>query len=1770
MDVMRSSSVNRRAALISCLSFKKSLSRRWVPDANGVVSVWLCLLACLILSVDALAKIGVEYQMSLGNPTAASTNSAARTDFLISRAQYALSYNDDTHQANWVSWSYSSEDSGSSGRTDAWSIETALPAGYLKIGTSSFGTGWDRGHMCPSADRTASVTDNEFTFRMSNIIPQASMNNQGLWANFESYCRSMAADGSEILIISGPSEFTGATISNGMQVPGSVWKVAMKVPGGAGNAVSRINETCRTIAILTPNVSSGLGTWQSYITSVEELEDVTGFDFFTALNPPLATYLKNVVDTGLGPNNPTVITSYNPSSGAEGTAVTISGYHFGSNPVVAFNGVTAQIVTKSDSQLQVLVPPGAATGDITVTGSGGTDTSAAPFTVVPAASPSLSVSISNLSGFSAFEGVAGTSLTYSVSGSNLTGEIRVSAPADYELRMDRENFVSELTLFPMGGVISGVSVHVRIRAGAAVGPVSGVVGHAGGGAIPQNLGVSGAVISTLPQVTLSNASLSGFIAEQDQAGIEKSYTISASSLEGNLAVEASSGFEISLDGVSYVGNLSLEPTGGLLSNVLVKVRMQPSSSLGPVSGVILHSGGGVVAKELALAGTVRIPSVNLLTLAAWEVNGLSNYGPSPMAPTTTGGGLSVGGLTRGEGLTVSGTAAANAWGGNGFGSHSTLEAAVADRDVISFSVVASEGLRVSFAKIPAYTIRRSGTGPTQGQWQYRVGNSGDLNLGGPITWGVIGTASSSLQAELDLSGVADLQEVPAGATVTFRLVNYGASSTGGTLYINNMNGDDLAVLGAVASVTGGAPVIGSAASAEGVSFEPFNYQILASNAPNRYAATGLPAGLVLDAESGLISGSAVAPGSYSVTLTASNGDGDGTANLDILIVPNPGAPVIEPGRTLAGRLRSAFDGQVVASNEPNAYFASELPPGLLLNSATGKISGNPTEAGTWSLSVTVQNSLGSDTEAILVVITDPTLDLSPSALDGFSADLGAASVSQTYMLSGRDLVDSVTLLAPAFFEISLDTIHFAESLSIPFTSSEISVQITVRMSSAAGLGVQVGSIIHAGGGAIPRYLPVSGVVSALVPTLGVSVGALDAFSSFSGVASTSQVYGVSGVNLTGDVSVAAPLGFELSLDGENFFESVVLQPSGGNLSEKSVRVRVSANAAVGALGGVILHTGGGALAQTVMLSGTVKLPSGPVISSSRSGSVYVGGTFNYTIRVEGSPLMLGYGALGLPAGLSINASTGVISGIPSEAGMHPIQLTATSQEGSSTALYQLTVMSQVEQAAIPPSVVINKYLNASVDSIELLVMGDGVAGPRVDLRGMILKDFTLRMDADEGGKFVFADAPLWASVRRGTLLVLSAGQQEAEDLEGSDFVLRVNLGNPAWFSSASGGFDLANTDMVMLKARGTGVDGVAGGIHALAAGSAGTLYNGFSGRKTKAKQALSSNRGYYAYVANGSSQLLDYQLSDGAAISRRLVFGEANSPPNEIYIASLRSLDVDAPVVTVMGENPLILAHSSSYVELGASAVDATDGVLPVVTAGEVDSSRIGNYTITYTATDLAGNSGVATRTVQVTDQAAPWLNLLGLQYVRIPVGAAFDDPGAAVFDAVDSELQVEVVGEIDVLLPGNYRISYQAQDAAGNQAEPVSRTVQVVSKFDYAMVDVLGLTGDEAAATADPDGDGWSNFQEYAFGLDPQVASGNLVEVTQSGANFRISYLRRDGIDYAIEESADLTTWLRSESFVVANESVAAGLPAGVTRMELEIRTTPGRRFFRIQALAP
>jgi endonuclease G len=247
-----------------------------------------------------------DSHLAMGNPSGATTNTAYPSNYLMSKSQYALSYNRDKGKANWVSWHLSSAWLGSTPRQDNFAADATLPSGWYRVTSSSYtGSGFDRGHECPSADRTGSIADNSATFLMTNMMPQAPQNNQRTWAGLENYCRTLVGQGNELYIICG-SYGTGGTGSAGYKttidagrvtVPNRCWKVVVVLPEGSSDA-SRVTTSTRIIAINTPNDNSLDTNWGVYRTSVNSIEAATGYDIMSAVSTAVQDVIEARIDNG--------------------------------------------------------------------------------------------------------------------------------------------------------------------------------------------------------------------------------------------------------------------------------------------------------------------------------------------------------------------------------------------------------------------------------------------------------------------------------------------------------------------------------------------------------------------------------------------------------------------------------------------------------------------------------------------------------------------------------------------------------------------------------------------------------------------------------------------------------------------------------------------------------------------------------------------------------------------------------------------------------------------------------------------------------------------------------------------------------------------------------------------------------------------------------------------------------------------------------------------------------------------------------------------------------------------------------------------------------------------------------------------------------------------------------------------------------------------------------------------------------------------------------
>ena len=141
-----------------------------------------------------------------GNPSDSIADTAASKNYLMEKPQFTISYNSETLNPNWVAWHLSRSDLGEADRADTFRPDPELPSEWYAVRKQDYkfpAYGFDRGHICPSADRTANTEDNSMTFLMTNMVPQAPDNNRIVWVALEKYEREVVQQGKEAYIFAG-------------------------------------------------------------------------------------------------------------------------------------------------------------------------------------------------------------------------------------------------------------------------------------------------------------------------------------------------------------------------------------------------------------------------------------------------------------------------------------------------------------------------------------------------------------------------------------------------------------------------------------------------------------------------------------------------------------------------------------------------------------------------------------------------------------------------------------------------------------------------------------------------------------------------------------------------------------------------------------------------------------------------------------------------------------------------------------------------------------------------------------------------------------------------------------------------------------------------------------------------------------------------------------------------------------------------------------------------------------------------------------------------------------------------------------------------------------------------------------------------------------------------------------------------------------------------------------------------------------------------------
>ena len=207
---------------------------------------------------------------------------------IIYRKGYVVSYNKDTKNPNWVAWHLTSQHtSGSHKRSgNAFHEDDEVP--LPRANNDDYkGSGWSRGHMCPAGDNKWDSDAMYESFLFTNVCPQNSNLNSGVWNQIEMSCRKWAKKYGDVYIVCGPIFFNQEHETIGQShivVPEAFFKVVLCLTGEPKG----IGFICRN--------SDGNRKKDMYVNSINQVERVTKMKFFPNLDNAIAEKVKNQSD----------------------------------------------------------------------------------------------------------------------------------------------------------------------------------------------------------------------------------------------------------------------------------------------------------------------------------------------------------------------------------------------------------------------------------------------------------------------------------------------------------------------------------------------------------------------------------------------------------------------------------------------------------------------------------------------------------------------------------------------------------------------------------------------------------------------------------------------------------------------------------------------------------------------------------------------------------------------------------------------------------------------------------------------------------------------------------------------------------------------------------------------------------------------------------------------------------------------------------------------------------------------------------------------------------------------------------------------------------------------------------------------------------------------------------------------------------------------------------------------------------------------------------
>lgn len=207
---------------------------------------------------------------------------------MLRRTGYTASYNKATKLPNWVAWHLTADRTTGPAKRSGVDFQADMDVPAPRAEDSDYyGSGYDRGHMCPAADNKYSEKAMEESFLFTNMCPQNGNLNRGDWNEMEQACRRWAKEYGGVYVVCGPILYKGKHKTIG--------KNKVVVPKAFFKVVLRTGENPKAIGFIYKN-AEGNRPKGDYVNTVDEVERITGIDFFPSLPDDVENKVEATAD----------------------------------------------------------------------------------------------------------------------------------------------------------------------------------------------------------------------------------------------------------------------------------------------------------------------------------------------------------------------------------------------------------------------------------------------------------------------------------------------------------------------------------------------------------------------------------------------------------------------------------------------------------------------------------------------------------------------------------------------------------------------------------------------------------------------------------------------------------------------------------------------------------------------------------------------------------------------------------------------------------------------------------------------------------------------------------------------------------------------------------------------------------------------------------------------------------------------------------------------------------------------------------------------------------------------------------------------------------------------------------------------------------------------------------------------------------------------------------------------------------------------------------